>query len=506
MATRISTETLSWIKKHPYRLLLAILALALLLRILALLGLKGGIYYDYLLWDERLYHLWATHIASGTFKSTSSFEFPPFPAYLFAIIYKIFEPNASYIRILNLALGVLTCYFMFLVGKEMSDQRAGLLSALIAALYQPFIFYSIVPLKTSLAVFLFAACSYLFLISLRKPSLLYCFLLGIGSGFLINTRPNYLAVVPFLFLVILWKTRSSIRGLFKYPLLFFAGSLLAVSPFTIKNYLSTGRVTFLVSELGYNLYIGNNPGNPSPYYRPVPFAEPSPFVQGIQFQIEASRRAGMKLSSEESSAYWTREVVHIALAEPASFAAKLAQKTLAVFNQFEAGDHYHIGFLSDYVRFFKWPFLTFCLIVPLGIAGMASNFRGSAALKALTVVFALYSLSLVLTYTSTRIRLPLLTILIPFSALGVLQFISWCKERNLKRIFAYTIAVCLFAIIQFIPLSGTGELSAYYNTHAIILESRGSSNEAVGYWEKSGEMNQIYSVFADLSLASKYYN
>jgi 4-amino-4-deoxy-L-arabinose transferase-like glycosyltransferase len=168
MATRISTETLSWIKKHPYRLLLVILALALLLRILALLGLKSGIYYDYLLWDERLYHLWATHIASGTFKSTSSFEFPPFPAYLFAIIYKMFEPNASYIRILNLALGVLTCCFMFLVGKEMSDQRAGLLSALIAALYQPFIFYSIVPLKTSLAVLLFAACSHLFLISLMR--------------------------------------------------------------------------------------------------------------------------------------------------------------------------------------------------------------------------------------------------------------------------------------------------------------------------------------------------
>jgi tetratricopeptide (TPR) repeat protein len=401
---------------------------------------------------------------------------------------------------------VLTCYFMFLVGKGMSDQRAGLLSALIAALYQPFIFYSIVPLKTSLAVFLFATCSYLFLISLRKPSLFYCFLLGVSSGFLINTRPNYLTVAPFFFLAIIWTTRCSIKEVFKFPLFFIVGTVLAISPFIIRNYLSTGNVTFLVSEFGYNLYLGNNPNNPTPYFRPVPFAEPSPFVQGIQFQIEASRRAGKKLSSEESSDFWLHEVVHIALEEPASFAAKLAQKTLAVFNQFEAGDHYHIGFLSDYVRFFKWPFLTFCLIMPLGMAGMVTTVPGSGRLKALSVVFALYSLSLILTYTSTRIRLPLLTILIPFSALGVLQFISWYKERNLKRIFAYTIAVCLFATIQFVPLSGTGELSAYYNTHAILLESRGSSNEAVGYWEKSSEMNQTYSVFADVSLANKYYN
>jgi tetratricopeptide (TPR) repeat protein len=49
-----------------------------------------------------------------------------------------------------------------------------------------------------------------------------------------------------------------------------------------------------------------------------------------------------------------------------------------------------------------------------------------------------------------------------------------------------------------------GDLPAYYNTHAVILESRGSVAEAVQYWEKSARMNQAYSVFANLSLARKY--
>jgi 4-amino-4-deoxy-L-arabinose transferase-like glycosyltransferase len=499
-------DMLEWVGKHSHVVLFGILGLALVLRWIALLDLKASIYYDYLLWDERLYHTWATKLADGTFNSVAPYEFPPLPAYAFALIYKLFGPHASHLRILNLALGVLTCYLIFLVGKEMSERKVGLLSALMAALYQPFIFYSIVPLKTSLAVFLFAAGSYLFLVTLRKPSQFYCFLLGIGSGLLINTRPNYLAVVPFLFLAILWKTRSSIRGLFRFPLLFIAGISLAVSPFIISNFLSTGRATFLVSEFGYNLYIGNNPSNPSPYYRPVPFAEPSPFVQGIQFQVEASRRAGKKLSAEEASSFWVGEVVSEALSEPKAFLRSLRQKTVAIFNQFEAGDHYHIGFLSDHVRFFKWPLLTFGLIMPLGMAGMVTGVRRSGRLKALIMVFVLYCLSLVLTYTSTRVRLPLLTILIPFSALGISRIIWWCKQRDYKCILAYTITICFFAPIQFLPLAGTGDLSAYYNTHAIILESRGSSDEAVRYWKKSSEMNQAYSAFADLSLARKCFN
>ena len=136
---------------------------------------------------------------------------------------------------------------------------------------------------------------------------------------------------------------------------------------------------------------------------------------------------------------------------------------------------------------------------------MFTGVRRSRTLAALSVVFLLYSFSLVVTYTSTRIRLPLLTILLPFAALGISHFVSWCKRKDYKNILAYAITICIFASIEFLPLPGTRDLSAYYNTHAIILASRGSVDEAVRYWEKSSEMNQAYSVFANLSLAGKYY-
>ena len=134
----------------------AILLLALIIRVLALLSLRNSIYFDYLLWDERVYHTWAVQIAKGTFQSSSVFEMAPFPAYLMAFVYKILSPDILYIRLLNIILGVLTCYLVYLTGKELVNQKTGILACLVACLYKPFIFYSIVPLKTSLSVVLFA--------------------------------------------------------------------------------------------------------------------------------------------------------------------------------------------------------------------------------------------------------------------------------------------------------------------------------------------------------------
>ncbi|MFZ2396621.1 MAG: tetratricopeptide repeat protein [Smithella sp.] len=67
-------------------------------------------------------------------------------------------------------------------------------------------------------------------------------------------------------------------------------------------------------------------------------------------------------------------------------------------------------------------------------------------------------------------------------------------------------AVCgIFLIIAFLPVRATDDMTAYYNTHAIILSSKGYHNEAMLYWKKSSAMNKPFSAFANLSLANQYY-
>lgn len=494
--------------RYSYFLLSAILFLALILRIAALLDLKESIYFDFLLWDERLYHTWATRIANGTFTSSSVYEFAPLPAYLMALIYKIFSPDILYIRLLNIIFGVLTCYLVYLIGKEMANRTTGLFACLIASLYKPFIFYSIVPLKTSLSVFLFALTVYLLMAILDKNSLITTALLGVVAGLMLNVRPNWVVLIPFMPFVILWniyRSRSSLKIITANLVLYVVGLSLSISPFMVRNYRVAGRLALTTSQAGFNLYLGNNLENPDPYYRPAPFAWSSPFKQGIQFTIEASRRTHKRLSSQEASSYWSREVFRMGLNNPAAFLWKLCQKTLVLFNQFEAGDHYHVDFVSNFVKFFKFPFFSLWLILPFGMAGMAVTIFGSRKLLALSSIFFVYASTLIAFFTTTRYRLPLLIILVSFAVVGISHLLCLVKNRQFNRIGVYSAIAIAFFIIEFLPVRGTGDMTAYYNTHAIILNSKGFEDNAMQYWEKSSRMNKPFSAFANLSLAARYF-
>jgi len=495
--------------RYVYLAIGCILLLALILRIVALLYMKKSIYFDFLLWDERLYHTWAAKIADGTYKSFSVYEFAPLPAYVMALIYKIFSPNILYIRITNIIFGILSCYLVYLIGKEMANRTVGLFACIIAAVYKPFIFYSIVPLKASLSVFLFASAIYLFVAILNKPSMMKVLLLGLAGGLMLNVRGNFAVIIPLMLLIILLhlyrEERAYLKTLSATLLLFITGLALSTSFFIVRNYRVAGEFALTTSQAGLNLYLGNNLENPDPYYRPVPFAWSSPFEQGVQFTIEASRRTHKRLSPQQASSYWSREVFRMALNHPAAFLWKLCRKTLVLFNQFEAGDHYHIGFVSNFVEFFKFPFFSLWLILPFGMAGMAVTMFNSRKSLALSSIFLLYGATLIAFYTNTRYRLPLLVVLIPFAVIGISHLPSFLRHRRFNRIGAYSAIAIAFFVIEFLPVRGTDDMSAYYNTHAIILDSKGFEDRAMQYWEKSSRMNKPFSAFANLSLAAKYF-
>jgi 4-amino-4-deoxy-L-arabinose transferase-like glycosyltransferase len=496
-------------ERNFYLAISCILFFALILRVVALLCVKNSIYFDFLLWDERLYHTWAMKIADGTYNSKLVYEFAPLPAYLMAVVYKILSPNILYIRIMNIIFGVLTCYFVYLIGKKIANRTVGIFACIVAAVYKPFIFYSIVPLKTALSAFMFALALYLFVAILDKHSTAKTFLLGIVCGLMLNVRGNYGIIIPVMLLAILLGInrgqRRYIKNLSSTLLIFIAGLALSISPFIIRNYKVAGEFALTGSQAGFNLYLGNNLRNPYPYFRPVPFASPSPSRQGIHFTIEASRRAGNKLSPQEASSYWTREVFKTASEHPAAFIRKLGQKTLALFNRFEAGDHYHIGFISNYIRFFKFPFLNIWLILPLGMAGMAVSIFRSKKFAALSAIFLSYAATLIAFYTNTRYRLPLLIVMIPFAVAGIVYLRSYIKDRRFKMVAVYSIVAVVFFIIEFFPIKGADDMSAYYNTHAIVLDSKGMEDQAIQYWEMSSEMNNSFSVFADIALVGKYF-
>jgi len=485
-----------------------IILVALALRIIALAGMNGSLYGDFLLWDERIYHQWAQKIADGSYASKSVYEFSPLTAYIMAALYRVLGPDIFYVKIFNLILGVLTCLLIYLTGREIGDRKVGLLAAAIACCCQELIFYSIVPLKTAQSVFLFSAMIYLTVSSLNTPTIVKGALLGIATGLLVNVRPNCAFLILLLPLFYLWQAfrgRIARKTVVTAFLLFALGTAMSLAPFMIRNYRVAGVWAVTTSQSGFNLYLANNPQEKGPYFLPVSFATTSPYEQGVQFTIEASRKLGKRLTSWEASTYWRNEILRLAGENPAAFLWKFVQKTVVFFQNFQPANMYYIDFLKNYIPFFKIPLPNFFLIMPLGMVGLIFSLRRSPTAVAAALIFALYALSLILFFTTTRYRLPLFAILIPWAALGLCQGRAIIRRRNYATMAIFAAPLAFFLAIQLFPLPGKGDLTAYINTHAINLSEKRSLKEAVANWEISSALNGRYSVFADLSLAKIYF-
>lgn len=501
-----------FIERHARPLLGAILLLALGLRMAALWDLSRSVYVDFLLWDERVYHEIAVKIANGTFAGKEVYPFAPLFAYLTAGIYRLLSPDVFYIRLLNILFGVLLCWAVYGIGARLGGKRVGLLAALLAALYKPFLLYSIVPLKEAASALLFAATARAILQAISKKGKLAAALAGLAglaAGLLLNVRPNAIVLAPLLFVLIPWYRRrdgAPFREIAAVSGLFLLGLWLAVSPFVIRNCIVAGKFALATSQSGFNLYLGNNLKNPVPYYRPVPFATSSPYEQGAQFTIEASRRAGRALTSQEASDFWTKEVLRQAFDQPGAFARKLGLKTLALMNRFEACDHYDIDFLSGVIPFFRIPFFPgFPFVFPLAMAALALFLFKDSNIRLLGLILAVYGATVVLYFPNARYRLPMVSLLIPLAALGIAALGESLRKREFRRASLMTAAALVFAAIAFLPVPAADDRTAYFNTHAIILDSRGFQNEAILYWRRSSEMNRPFSAFANLSLAQKAF-
>ncbi|MCF8079357.1 MAG: glycosyltransferase family 39 protein [Desulfobacterales bacterium] len=541
-SSEVSDNPARWRKilrtENPWIVLFPVV-LGFTLRLLALHSLKQTPYFDFLLWDERIYHDWAVKIAEGTFSSEAVYEFSPLPAYLTALIYRLFSPDVVYVRYMNILFGTGICALVYGIGRRIGGGGVGLVAGLLAAVYELLVFYSIVPLKATLGVFLFALTVLLFLYCLERAEWKHLLFLGAAFGLLLNVRPNALVMLPAFPLILLWVHREQ-RWTAKKALvivgLFLAGFGIAVSPFVIRNLKAADRFALTTSQAGFNLYLGNHLHSLDPYYRPVPFAVTSPFAQGVQFTIEASRRAGNRLTAEEASDYWTKEVLRIASEQPGAFSAKMLRKSLVWFNRFEAGDHYDIGFLQREAGFMNVFLPGLALVFPLGFAGLIlAVFKKSKPAASLLVLFLLYAATLMIFFTNARYRLPLLIILIPYAALLLVEVVqnfspdasrarppklingetrsfpsrnNESAEKKLHRIARKLRPLLpVFALVaagtalELLPVRGTADTTAYYNTHAIVLNAAGRTEEAVRYWKASSQMEGGFSDFANLSLA-----
>jgi 4-amino-4-deoxy-L-arabinose transferase-like glycosyltransferase len=492
LAVRIDAS----IEAHERSLVAAVLGLALALRLAVLFGLRGSPYWTFLLPDERTYDAWARNLLDGA--PYFLYSLSPLPAYEVAAVYRIFGAEPVWVRLFHVGLSVLTVWLVHLLARELGGRTVGLISALAVAAYRPFVLLSVTLLKEPLGLLCFASVLVLFLRAWRTPRWTWLVALGAAGGLLANVRQNAAVVLAVFGVALVRSTAPSRRSIAHgvcVATTIGLGYLLPSAPFIVANLRGIGRLS-PAPLAGFDLYLGNNPGAQTPFWTPTAFSVPNPDAQAVEFTVEASRR----LALAEGSNYWASEVLRTAGQHPLAFARRLGWKALAVLHQHEESDNHSIALLCASVPTLRLAFLTFWMIVPLGLAGLLACALRDGPAKWIGLALLAYGVTMTIWFTNMRIRAPMILALVPFAALGARGLLGAAGWGPRTRLAAAAVLAGA-TVITCLPLVGTQDLTASYNLHAAALVEAGQREEARRYWEASSAAHGVWSDFANISLA-----
>ena len=364
--------------------LVAVLALAALVRAACFAAFARSPLFDVHRGDQVYYRAWGLWIAGGDWLGSRAFEQGPLYAYLLGVFYRLVGPRDGLVVAAQLALGLLTVGLVHACATRLFGARSGLCSGVLAAIFAPFVFYECMLMKTflePLLVLAALACGIRLAASGRAR---WAAAAGAAIGALCLVREIH----ALLLLPLLAAAGAAGRGRFPgsralaVPAALLAGCALALAPAVARNRVVAGDWVVSTSGGGEAAYLAFGPWATG-YYAVPDFVEPVPFQEHQDFREEAFLRAGRPLSRGESSRFWFREAAREIAVAPGRAARLVAAKLAQLFNDHEAPDNENLAVTRELVA----PLgllATFGWIAGLGWIGAAVALRrgGSALLPA----------------------------------------------------------------------------------------------------------------------------
>jgi tetratricopeptide (TPR) repeat protein len=483
------------------RTLLAVLAVALGLRLAHWAAVRGAPFVGRLVMDSQEYDRWARGIAAGDWLGSGVFFQAPLYPYLVAAIYRIAGARPDAVYLFQIVLSVAGIYALYRAARLMAGERTGLAAAGLAAVYGPLVFYDVQLLKESPATAV--VCFLLWTIAAareehtrRSPAQddgaggrtkeggLWL-LAGLLMGALTLLRENALLVAPLL-LPLAWGRPYGVEGSRLRAAgwrsgAFVLGIALALAPVALRNGRVGGSYLPTTFQGGVNFFIGNNAAADGAYHPIVP-GKQIPALERQEPIRLAEEAMGRRLSAGEVSRFWLGRALEWARRNPGSFLRLQARKLAMFFRGYEwpdAVDYYWIASLSPV---FRLPLLEYGGALILAAAGvlLALGERRRAPDRDLApalVFLGAWVLSTIAFFLFSRYRLPAVPALLVLGGLPVAALVVAWQTRRRGAAAGWAL-VCLAALV--LPrLAGYGpRLDLVHYNLARLAEERGEAERA----------------------------
>ena len=405
-----------------------VMLVALIPRIAYLAQIRAWPFFHYPILDSRTQWKWAGILTqSYGIGNNEVLAKAPLYAYFLALCRWLLKDEYSGLfaaHLLQLLTGVVACGLTYWLGRRVFGPAVGLLAGLSLALYSPGIYRDGQLLDTSLATFLTLAFTVLFLRALDSPREGRAWLKsGLVLGLIGITRPNLLLLgVTSAAVILLWLTREiGRRAAWRAVAILTIGTLIPIVPIIGRNHLITGGFVPISSTGGINLYTGNNPMSDG--YSPIP--------SGIAWERTwyVAMGAG-KMSARTQDAYWRDKALSFMRREPGAALALLGRKLYFCWNAYEIPNNISYDWGRAHSSVLRAVPLTFGIIGPLGLLGMAlGGWRSRKAWVLLLSVLA-QMIAASLFFVAGRYRMPVVPMLCVFAAFGVIEMGRFAAARR----------------------------------------------------------------------------
>jgi len=456
--------------------------LALLIRLIYLAELRRTAFFAVVIGDGKEYDRWAQQIASGHWVGSEVFYQSPSYPYFLAIIFAVAGHHLIVVRVVQAILGAVSCVLLGYAAKEFFNRRAGLIAALLLAIYPPAIFFDGLIQKSSLDLLLVTAILAVLAKFQRQHTWKWLAMAGLALGVLIVNRENARVFYPILLAwLLLYFRTEGVRRRLRWAAILTIFTAAVLLPIALRNYYVGREFLISTSQLGPNLYIGNHPGAQGSYEPLVAGHGNAEFERNDAKQL-AEQAAGKPLSPSQVSDYWVNRSVDYIRHQPLSWLRLLGRKLLLTFNAKEAVDTESIEAYSEYsimLRALSW--INFGLIFSVAALGAwltRTLWRRLSLLYAM--VFGM-ALSVSIFYVVARYRYPVVPFVILFAAAAI-SLVPELPTLPRKQLLAGILVAIGAAILSYLPIKTLGDDTFLNVGEELIRMNR--SNEAIALLKK----------------------
>jgi tetratricopeptide (TPR) repeat protein len=421
--------------------------------------------------DSKEFDAFAQHISEGNLFHKDAIYLSPFYPFFLAAIYSVFGHSHVAVIWIQGFLDIVNCLLIFYVSSRTFNRPVGIIASVLYSFYGLTIFYTGILLEPTANLFFLLLFLSAMVYGEKRENMMVFLAAGIALAIVFSARPN---IILFFILLPAWfffrlKRRLGIAGAAKGCLLFCTGFLLVLSGMAYRSHAVSGKFTPFSVQGGFNFYIGNNPEGNGIFISPHGIATTA--VTQIRESIRyAEKETGRALTPHEASGYWQRKGTDFIVNHSASAIALWVKKTVLFWRHEEPALNINYGFSRQFIPVMRLPLVSFGLISPLALIGIALVLKRRDDASLLLLFITAYTASVVLFFVSDRYRLPAVPCLVIMAAYAI-----WSLKQMVVKGERKPLGVILTAlIILFVLVNGNFSYFRFLDSRSVAFSNLGS--------------------------------